>query len=96
MHGIEFHANNGKVYDFLQSLTLNGPAWSWIYAFQQTRDGRGAWKALLSYYEGNAMQTRTKQDCYQSIARAKYQGPRRNYDFGTYVATHQQAYQDLL
>ena len=43
LHGSEFNANNGKVYDFLQSLTLNGPAWSWINAFQRTRNGRGAW-----------------------------------------------------
>jgi hypothetical protein len=60
LYGTEYNANNGKVYDFLQSLTLNGPAWSWIYAFQRTRDGRGTWKALLSYYEGDAMRTRTK------------------------------------
>jgi hypothetical protein len=96
LYGTEFHANNGKVYAFLQSLTLNGPAWSWIYAFQHTRNGRGAWKALLSYYGGDAMKTRKKQDCYQTIARANYQGPRHNYDFGIHVATHQQAHQDLL
>jgi hypothetical protein len=95
-HGNEFDANNGKVYDFLLSLALNGPAWPWIYAHQRTRDGRGSWKALLNYYEGDAMKTRTKQECYQAIARANYQGQRRNYDFNTYVATHQQAHQDLV
>ncbi len=42
------------------------------------------------------MKTRTKQECYQAIAKANYQGPRRNYDFSTYVAVHQQAHQDLL
>ena len=78
LHGTEFNTNNGRVYDFLQSLALNGPAWPWIYAFQRTRDGRGAWKALLAYYEGDAMQTRTKQECYQAITKANYQGPRRN------------------
>jgi hypothetical protein len=96
LRGTEFNANNGKVYDFLQSLTLNGPAWPWINSFQRTRNGRGAWKALLGYYEGDAMQTRTKQECYQAITKANYQGPRRNYDFSTYVAAHQQAHQDLL
>jgi hypothetical protein len=30
LFGTEFDANNGKVYDFLQSLTLNGPTWPWI------------------------------------------------------------------
>jgi hypothetical protein len=95
-HGTEFNANNGKVYDFLQSITLNGPAWPWINSFQCTRNGRGAWKALLAYYEGDAMQMRTKQECYQAITKANYQGPRRNNDFNTYVAVHQQAHQDML
>jgi hypothetical protein len=42
------------------------------------------------------MKTRTKQECFQAIAKANYQGPKRNYDFSTYVAAHQQAHQDLL
>jgi hypothetical protein len=44
LHGPESNANNGIVHDLLQSLTLNGPAWSWINAYQRNRDGRGAWK----------------------------------------------------
>ncbi len=42
LFGKEFNAYNGKVYDFLQSLTLNGPAWPWINAHQRARNGRGA------------------------------------------------------
>jgi hypothetical protein len=33
LYGTEFNANNGRVYDFLQSLSLNGPAWPWIMHF---------------------------------------------------------------
>jgi hypothetical protein len=96
LFGAEYNTNNGIVYDLLQSLTLNGPAWSWISGFQRTRNGRAAWKALVSYYEGDAMQTRSKQECYDSIAKATYQGPKRNFDFSSYVAIHQQAHQDLI
>jgi hypothetical protein len=42
------------------------------------------------------MQIHTKQECYQLIAKAYYQGPHRNYDFNTYISTHQQAHQDLM
>ena len=94
-HGPEYNTNNGIVYDLLQSLTLNGPAWSWISGFQRSRNGRGAWKALIEYYEGDAMQMRSKQQCYDSIAKASYQGWKRNFDFSAYVAIHQQAHQDL-
>jgi len=33
LRGAEYNANNGAVYDLLQSLTLNRPAWSWINSF---------------------------------------------------------------
>jgi len=89
LHGAEYNTNNGVVYDLLQSLMLNGPAWSWINAFQRTRDGRGAWKSLLAYYEGDAMNTHSKQECYEAIAKASYQGTKFHFDFGMYVAIHQ-------
>jgi hypothetical protein len=96
LYRAKYNTNNGVVYDLLQSLTLNGPAWSWISAYQQNRDGRGTWKALIAYYEGDAMQTRSKQECYNAISKATYQGAKHNFDFGTYVAIHQQANQDIV
>jgi hypothetical protein len=96
LHGTEYNTNNGIVYDLLQSLTLNGPAWPWIDGFQRTRDGRRAWKALEAYYKGDSMRTRSKQECYDAIAKATYQGTKRNFDFSAYVAVHQQAHQDLI
>lgn len=84
------------VYDFLQSLTLNVPAWSWINIYQRSRNGRAAWKVLVAYYEGDAMCTKSKQESYHIITRANYQGPRQNYDFGTYVSVHQQTHEYLL
>jgi hypothetical protein len=38
LHGGEYNMNNGLVHDLLQSLTLNGPAWSWVNAYQRNRD----------------------------------------------------------
>lgn len=84
------------MYDLLQSLTLNGPAWSLVNSFQQTHDGRGAWQSLLSYYEGDAMLTHLKQECCEAISKASYHGTKRNFDFGSYVAIHQQAHQELV
>jgi hypothetical protein len=96
LSGPEYNRNNGTVYDLLQSLTVNGPAWPWVSAHQRSRDGRSAWKSLVSYYEGDSMRTRSKQECYDAISKATYRGPCRNYDFNTYVHTHQQAHQELI
>jgi len=41
------------------------------------------------------MQMRSKQQCYEAKLKASYQGARRNFDFSSYVAIHQQAHQDL-
>jgi len=84
------------VYDLLQSLTLNGPAWSWINSFQRTRDGRNAWKSLINFYEGDSAKMRNKQEYYDAIAKATYQGTKQNFDFNSYVSIHQQAHQDLI
>jgi hypothetical protein len=62
---------------------------------QQTRDGRNAWKSLINYYEEDSAKTRGKQECYNAISKATYLGPRRNFDFSSYVVIHQQAHQDL-
>jgi hypothetical protein len=95
LHGAEYNINNRLVYYLLQSLTLNGPAWSWINMYQHTRDGRNAWKSLIYYYEGDSAKTRGKQEGNDAISKASYLGPRRNFDFSSYVAIHQQAHQDL-
>jgi hypothetical protein len=39
LYGTEYNHNNGVVFDLLQSLTLNGPAWSWISGFPNKRMG---------------------------------------------------------
>jgi len=53
---------------------LNGPAWAWISAYKHVRDGHNAWKALINYYEGYSMKTRSKQECYDAIAKAVHKG----------------------
>jgi hypothetical protein len=93
LYGPEYNTNNGVAYDLLQSLTLNGPVRSWMSGYKQNRDGRGAWKALITYYKGVAMQTHSKQECFNAIANSSYQGIKRNFDFSAYVAIYQQAHQ---
>ena len=51
---------------------------------------------MIGYDEGDSSKTRNKQECYDAITKANYQGPRRNFDFSAYVAIHQNAHQDLI
>jgi len=49
----------------------------------------------VQYFEGDTMKARLKAAAYQAITKANYQGPRRNFEFSTYVTIHQRAHQDL-
>jgi len=95
LHGNEYKTDNGIVFDFLKSWTINGPAYPWMKQFSSTRNGRAAWLAIIAYYEGSAARDRVKEAAYASIANAKYHGERKKFSFDTYVHIHQEAYQDL-
>jgi hypothetical protein len=95
LQGIEFGEDNGKVFDHLKSWTLKGPAWTWMRQYNSTRDGRGAWLALLAHFEGDAQRDRVKDQAYSAIAAAKYHGEKKKFSFETYVTIHQEAFEDL-
>jgi hypothetical protein len=93
--GIEFDDDNGRVFDILKSLLVNGPAWTWMRAYNNTRNGRQAWISLVNHFEGDAQRDRMKDHAFSSIAAAKYYGDRKKLSFETYVSIHQDAYADL-
>ena len=93
--GPQFNTDNAKVYDVLKSLSSNGPLQPFIRPFERARNGREAWKALVQFYEGDSMKSRLKSSAYKMIQRANYQGPRRNFEFSTYISIHQRAHEHL-
>jgi hypothetical protein len=93
--GIEFEEDNGKVFDLLKSWTLNSPAWTWMQAYNTTRNGRQAWLALIAYFEGDAQRDRVKDHTYAAISSARYFGDRKKFSFEMYVTIHQESYSDL-
>jgi hypothetical protein len=94
--GIEYKEDNGLVFDFLNSWTLNGPAWTWMRSHNATRDGRAAWLPLVAHYKGDAQCDRVKDNAYAAIAAAKYHGERKKFSFETYVMIHQESYANLI
>jgi hypothetical protein len=95
LQGIEYEEDNGRVFDLLKSWTINGPAWTWMRAFNTTRNGREAWLSLEQHFEGDAQCNRVKDQAYASTASAKYHGEKKRFTFETYVTIHQDAYADL-
>ncbi len=93
--GPQYAADNATVYDLLKSLAGNGPLLPFIRPHEHTRDGRVAWQALKAFYEGDSMNSRLKDAAYNNLLKANYQGPRRNFEFSTYVTIHQKAHEEL-
>jgi hypothetical protein len=93
--GPQFNADNATIYDLLKSLASSGPLQPFIRPYEPARNGRGAWKALRAYYEGDSMKARQKTSAYASIQKANFQGPRRNFEFSSYVTIHQKAQETL-
>jgi hypothetical protein len=93
--GIEFEEDNGRVFNILKSLLINGPAWTWMRVYNNTHNGRQAWLALITHFEGDAQRDRVKDKAYAVIAAAKYYSEKKKFSFETYVMIHQDAYADL-
>jgi hypothetical protein len=93
--GIDYAEDNGMVWETIQSLTLQGSAYSYIGCFARTRDGRGAIQTLIGRYEGTAAMSRTKQAAYDEIHNASYTGEKRNFTFENYIDKHAKAHQVL-
>lgn len=52
--GPEFDEDNRKVFDLLKSWIINGPAWTWMRAYNPTRNGCQAWLSLVNHFEKDA------------------------------------------
>jgi len=74
LRGNEFKHDNGVVFDFLKTCTINGLAYPWMKQYSATRNGRASLLVLLAYYEGTAACDRVKEAAYAAIANAKYHG----------------------
>jgi hypothetical protein len=90
-----FKKDNGIVYDELKALLVNSPAYTWIRAYDRTRNGRQAWFSLINHYEGTNEQNHIKDAAYATIRNSSYAGECRNWRFDNYYHLHQDAHYDL-
>jgi hypothetical protein len=91
-----YELDNHRIYDEFNDLVLKGPGWSFIKAFDCTKDGRGAVLTLRRQCEGTSAVQSRKAAAYAKIATARYNGQRRTFTFDNYVEIHQGARNTLL
>jgi hypothetical protein len=93
--GSQLNTDNSTVYDLLKSIAGSGPLQPFIRPYERTRYGRGDWKHLVQYYEGDSMNSRLKSSAYKMIQQASLQRPRHDLEFSSYGTIHQKAHDYL-
>ena len=86
LSGPHFQADNIRVFELLKTLTIDGPGWTFIRTFNQSKNGRAAVLALRLQAEGDAATLTRKECAYNAISATRYSGPMRNFTFSAYVA----------
>jgi hypothetical protein len=93
LSGHAYAEDNGKVWELLLQLVLDGPGWAYALPYEKKRDGRGAFKAMKAhYYMGSSALGRTKKEAYATLHNVRYTGDTKNWTFETYTNAHTASY----
>ena len=95
LHHKIFAHDNTQLYDLLKTKVVAGDLWSFIKPFDASKNGRGAYKALLNQAEGPAYQQSRVTNAYKNLERLHYSGKSRNFPFSSYVQRHQECHNIL-
>ena len=75
---------------------MDCPAWAFVKRFEKSKDGRGAFKALKTHWEGTSSILTRKNATYSSLSTCAFKGTStRHYSFQNYVTLHQKAHNEL-
>jgi hypothetical protein len=93
--GKQYNHDNAKVYGILKQLCLEGPGRSYILDFDRTKDGRGAWLAMYSHYEGDSFRNRSKDEAYAILDGIHYEGKCKSFTFENFIERHNECFLEL-
>jgi len=72
LEGRDFNKDNHNVYRLLSDLVSGTPGFTWIQPFDEAQDGRSAWQALYSHYEGGGQQEKRTSSATATIRALHY------------------------
>jgi hypothetical protein len=94
--GDQYDLDNERVYGIIKQLILEGPAWSYVTdVIDRARNGRAAWLALRSHYEGESFLNKQKEETYKMIENVHYKGERTTFTFEHFTGILTKGYNDL-
>ena len=90
-----YRGDNEEVWKVIRTVLYDSDGWSWVTSFEATKDGRGAYIALLQHYLGTSHQSLIKTTADANIENTYYDGDKRGFTFEKYCQIHKQAHKDL-
>ena len=87
--------DNSKVWMLLKKSLLGHQPYHHIDEFEQTKDGRGAWTALKSYYEGEDFINKTIQENLTKLRTLHYRGETQRFGFEQFIEIQKECYKRL-
>jgi len=96
LRGNNFTTDNKSFYDLLQQHTTGTEVESHVTKFQNTQNGRSAWKAVLAHCKTKAYKDNLRQEAMKSINKAVYKGEKREFGIQDYYQRHANAHNNLI
>jgi len=94
--GSSYRGDNKKLWNMLEAALLNSDPCNMIAQFFRTKDGRKAWIALKSHYEGEDYVQQIREEAMSRLKTVHYRGETRNFKWENYVSVHIKAHKQLL
>lgn len=93
--GNSFKQDNKIVWNKLHALLLDKPGYNHINSYANAKNGRAAWIALRTFYEGEDFQQRLRETAFLKLQTTFYRGETNRFDFEKYVNIHKSCHKML-
>ena len=93
--GPHYKRDNNKVWQLIKKSLLGTHPYHHIDHCAQREDGRRAWEALRSYYEGEDYINRTIQECLTKVRTMYYRGETPRFNFEKFIDRQKECYKRL-
>ena len=93
--GDAFKLDNKAVWNKIHTLLVDQPAYNHINQFSARKNGRAAWIALTTFYEGEDFCQRLRESAFSKLQATFYRGETLRFTFEKYVNIHKEAHKML-
>ena len=94
--GNAFKTDNKKLWAILEAKLVNSDPYNHIAEFSIRKDGRAAWIALKSHFEGEDYVQKIRSNAFNKLKTTVYRGETKTFKFEDYMNVHIKVHKQLL